>query len=106
MRTDRGGEEDGRRVEEVGIGVGYNCLPDVAGAGGDAWARRFVGRGRDGEEEKGSKAGSSDGAGRFMPATGEGGKGTRCGEEVILSQLKGSCEHARGGKSLLIVGAD
>lgn len=45
---------------EVGTGVGYLVKAPVV-----AW--RFAGRGRAGDEERGSKAGSSDGAGRFTP---------------------------------------
>lgn len=69
------------RVEEVGTGVGYSCLWCFAG---DAWVRCFAGRGRAGEEENGSNAGSNDGAGRFWPATGETGKGTWCGEGMMV----------------------
>ena len=48
-------------VLEVGMGVGYlRKALDVA--------CRFEGRGRPGDEDKGSNGGSSDGAGRLMPA--------------------------------------
>ena len=51
-------------VLDVGMGVGYfRKALDVA--------CRFEGRGRPGDEDKGSSSngGSSDGAGRLMPAT-------------------------------------
>jgi hypothetical protein len=57
-----GGEEDIIWVEEVGTGVGY---VDTAGSR----ATRFCGLGREGDELKGSKAGSRD-AGRLTPAAG------------------------------------
>ena len=54
-----------------------------------------MGRGNCGEDE-GSKAGSSEGAGRFTPATGEIVKGTCLGEELILVLGLGcSCKDAR-----------
>lgn len=48
-------------VLEVGTGVGY-----LRNALDDAW--RFAGRGSPGEEERGSNAGRSEGAGRLIPA--------------------------------------
>lgn len=57
-----GGDEDIICVEEVGTGVGY---VDTAGSR----ATRFWGLGREGDEDKGSKAGNRD-AGRLMPAAG------------------------------------
>ena len=68
-RGNCGGDEEITPVEDVGIGVGYLCFSLYFD--GEMWATRFAGRGRDGEEEKGSNAGRSDGAGRFTPATGE-----------------------------------
>jgi hypothetical protein len=70
-----GGEEDIIWVEEVGTGVGY---VDTAGSR----ATRFWGLGREGDELKGSKAGSRD-AGRLTPAAGasellEGDKSMIC----------------------------
>lgn len=57
----RGGELDRMPVLEVGTGVGYlSCAFPVC------W--RFNGRGRAGEEERGSNGGSNEGAGRFVPA--------------------------------------
>lgn len=57
----RGGELERMPVDEVGTGVGYlRCAFPVF------W--RFNGRGRAGEEERGSNAGSNDGAGRLVPA--------------------------------------
>lgn len=70
-----GGEEDIIWVDEVGIGVGYF---ETAGSR----ATRFEGRGREGDELKGSKAGSRE-AGRFTPAT--GARELLVGEESILT---------------------
>ena len=65
----RGGEELGTRVDEVGSGVGKNCLPFSRPCfPGDAWVRRFAGRGSTGEEDWGGSkvnGGRSEGAGRF-----------------------------------------
>jgi hypothetical protein len=57
----RGGLEERMPVLDVGTGVGYLRK---------AWefACRFEGRGRPGEDERGSNAGRSEGAGRFTPA--------------------------------------
>lgn len=64
-------------VLEVGTGVGYlRKALDVA--------CRFVGRGRPGEEERGSKAGSKDGAGRFTPAV-EGSEGSSALLALLLT---------------------
>lgn len=86
-------------VVEDGIGVGYwrSLVPDFAG---DAWGRRLIGRGRAGEEVKGSNAGSKVGAGRLTPATGETGKGTCWGGEEGIFPF-GSCRNAREMKDLL-----
>lgn len=62
----RGGDEEKIPVEEVGTGVGYFCCSPLH-FGGDPEAMRLAGRGNVGEG-KGSKAGSSEGAGRFTPA--------------------------------------
>lgn len=51
-------------VVEVGMGVGYLIEADP-----DPRAL-LSGRGRTGDEDNGSKAGRSDGAGRLTPATG------------------------------------
>lgn len=47
------------------------------------------GRGRPGEEEKGSKAGSSEGAGRFTPAVdGKAGRAfSLLGDESIMTDM-------------------
>lgn len=63
-----GGDEDRMPVAEVGTGVGYLCC--ASRWEGEETACRFVDRGRPGEEDRGSKAGSRDGAGRLAPATG------------------------------------
>lgn len=58
----RGGDEDRIWVDEVGRGVGYlETMPWFSRA------TRFCGRGRDGDELNGSKAGNRD-AGRLRPA--------------------------------------
>jgi hypothetical protein len=62
-----GGEEDRIPVVEVGIGVGYLCRTGSI-RHGDVRTLLLVRPGRQGEEEKGSKAGSKVGAGRFVPA--------------------------------------
>jgi hypothetical protein len=64
----------------------------------------LVGRGKPGEEEKGSKAGSNEGAGRFTPAV-EGRLGWELillGEESIMADIyqvssAGGQESSRGG---------
>jgi hypothetical protein len=67
-------------VLDVGTGVGYfrNALE---------FACRLEGRGRPGEDDRGSNGGSSDGAGRFVPPlVGSVGSGTLLldgGEESI-----------------------
>lgn len=64
-----GGDEEGIAVDEVGSsGVGYFCCR-LSHLEGESCAMRLAGRGRVGEE-KGSKAGSNEGAGRLTPATG------------------------------------
>ena len=69
-----GGEEDRILVDEVGTGVGY----ETAGSR----ATRFDGRGREGDELKGSKAGNRE-AGRFTPAT--GARTLLVGEESMVT---------------------
>ena len=49
------------------MGVGY-FWKAASRSEGECCARLFEGRGKPGEEESGSKAGSNDGAGRFTPA--------------------------------------
>ena len=80
----RGGELDRMPVLDVGTGVGYlrrawSCLLLAlwgcgGGSGGAPLAVfwRFRGRGRPGEDDRGSKAGRRDGAGRLMPAVEDG----------------------------------
>lgn len=70
-----GGEDDRIWVDEVGTGVGYFKTSGSR-------ATRFEGRGREGDELKGSKAGSRE-AGRFMPAT--GARALLVGEESMVS---------------------
>lgn len=55
-------------MAEVGIGVGYLIEPDPRPEG--ELRALLSGRGKTGEEDCGSKAGSKDGAGRLTPATG------------------------------------
>lgn len=43
-----------------------------------------MGRGKDGEDDRGSKAGKSDGAGRLTPATGETENRLLLGEESMV----------------------
>jgi hypothetical protein len=81
----RGGLDDRMPVLEVGTGVGY-----LEYALERAW--RLEGRGRPGDEDKGSNAGRRDVAGRFTPAI-EGSEGSSCllrgGDEsmvIILSE--------------------
>jgi len=83
-----GGDEEITPVEDVGIGVGYLCFSLYFE--GETRATRFAGRGRDGEEENGSNAGSNDGAGRFTPATaGTGSVGFLPeGEDSIVPNIK------------------
>lgn len=86
-----GGELERMPVLDVGTGVGYF-----------KWARpvfwRLAGRGRPGDEERGSKGGRRDGAGRLVPAmegeTEDGGgmagsvgsiDSCLCGEESMMS---------------------
>jgi hypothetical protein len=70
------------------MGVGYFWLAASRSEGEDR-ACLLKGRGRLGEEEKGSKAGSSEGAGRFTPAV-DGRLGSAfslLGEESIMTDM-------------------
>lgn len=69
-------------VDEVGTGVGYFCFL-LPRCGGDLQAMRLAGRGKVGEE-KGSKAGKREGAGRLTPATCEEEDRWLEGEESML----------------------
>lgn len=104
VRIGGGGEEEGMSVEEVGTGVGYerSLLADFAC--GDAWGRRFMGRGSVGEEEKGSNAGSRDGAGRLVPTAGEMGTGAGLGEEGILLHMWRLIQERERRRHYFIVG--
>ena len=77
------GDEGTTPVEDVGTGVGYISCPWSKEEG--ETRRRFGARGRDGEDERGSKAGNSEGAGRFAPATGAIGSPLLVEEELIVS---------------------
>lgn len=77
----RGGLEERMPVLDVGAGVGYLKKADAV-------ACRFDGLGRPGDEERGSNAGSKEGAGRFTPWR-VGSEGSRVlvraeGEESIV----------------------
>lgn len=79
-----GGELDRMPVADVGTGVGY-----LRYARPVFW--RFDGRGSPGDDDRGSKAGSSDGAGRFVPAV-------ELGVEVERGRVaQGRVEQGRGG---------
>ena len=66
------------RVDEVGTGVGYVTAAEEPRA-------RFKARGRTGEEENGSKAGSRDAAGLFTPAMGRTGLSRRLGDGLMAA---------------------
>ncbi len=85
----RGGEEDRIPVVEVGTGVGYFSYA-ASRREGENSACLFEGLGRPGEEEKGSKAGSSDGAGRLTPAAAgnDGDKLLLLGDKSIVPDVK------------------
>jgi len=75
-------------VVDVGIGVGYLWFAASRSEGEDRFL--FNGLGRPGDEEKGSKAGSSVGAGRFTPDV-DGRLGWAfilLGDESIISDKK------------------
>lgn len=88
-------------VEDVGIGVGYFCCLDPC-FGGDSRAIRLVGRGNVGEE-KGSKAGRREGAGRLTPATCEEEDRWLEGEESMLGVSYAIPAHVCCAKSNLEV---
>lgn len=81
-RATRGGEEDRIPVEDVGTGVGYLRRASVP----VFW--RLTGRGRAGEEDNGSKAGSRDDAGLLVPARGEDGRGISLGSGSVGSVVE------------------
>ena len=59
---------------------------------GGALGSRAIGRGNFGEADSGSKAGSSEGADLFCPATGDTWNGVwREGEAIVLRYSSGSC---------------
>ncbi len=84
----RGGDDERIPVVDVGIGVGY--FRYASRLDGDDTACLFEGRGRAGEEDRGSKAGSSEGAGRLTPAV--AGEDARrfilLGEESIMTTVR------------------
>lgn len=84
----RGGDDDKIPVVEVGTGVGYFSYATSRREGENSVCL-FDGLGRPGEE-KGSKAGSSDGAGRLTPAA-AGNVGDRSlllGNKSIVPEVK------------------
>jgi len=84
----RGGEEERIPVVEVGTGVGY-FWKAASRSEGEKRACLLSGRGNPGEEDSGSNAGSSVGAGRFTPAV-EGRLGWALillGEESIMADM-------------------
>ena len=95
-RITRGGEDESIPVVlDVGIGVGYLCLSfQLLSEGaflGERWMgeelrTRLYGRGRGGDDEYGSKAGSSDGTGadRLTPAIDGTARMCRLGEVAIV----------------------
>jgi len=74
-------------VVDVGIGVGYFWYA-ASRSEGEERACLFEGRGKPGDEENGSNAGSSDGAGRFTPEIGGklGWEFILLGEESIMAE--------------------
>lgn len=77
-----GGDDDGIYVEEVARSdLGKLSLS----LSNEETRERFVGRGKDGDDDNGSNAGNSDGAGRFVPTIEEPGNFTLLGEEFIPS---------------------
>lgn len=81
----RGGDELIIPVVEVGIGVGYLVYPaPLPPLFGEHW--RFAGRGKPGEDERGSKAGRRLGAGRLRDVLSIGG---RVGREAPMLSLLG-----------------
>lgn len=82
-----GGDDGTMSVEDVGMGVGYFRFSGSSWEG-DTRARRLAGRGRHGEDENGSNAGSNEGAGRFTPATGDTGNRILLGEELMAVECR------------------
>jgi hypothetical protein len=85
----RGGDEERIPVVDVGIGVGYFRYA-ASRCDGDKTACLLEGRGRAGEEDRGSKAGRSEGAGRLTPAV-AGEDACRLillGEESIIATIR------------------
>jgi hypothetical protein len=80
----RGGEDVRMAVDDVGTGVGYVTSSLRASR------FRFGGRGRVGDEENGSKAGSRDAVGRLLPASGDPSVAwcIEIGAIVLLRRLK------------------
>ena len=78
---------------DVGIGVGYFRYA-ASRSDGDKTACLLEGRGKAGEEDRGSKAGSSEGAGRLTPAVaGEDAcRLTLLGEESIMMTVRVSLQ--------------
>lgn len=80
-----GGDDDGIYVEEVAISD-FGKLPLLLSI--EETRERFVGRGKDGDDDEGSNAGNSDGAERFVPTIEEPGNFTLLGEELIPSWVE------------------
>lgn len=80
-----GGDDDGIYVEEV-AGSDLGKLP--SSSSNEETRERFAGRGKDGDDDDGSNAGNSEGAGRFMPTIEEPGNFTLLDEELIPSWVK------------------
>jgi len=74
-------------VVDVGTGVGY--FKKASPCEGEDRAWRFEGRGKAGEDESGSNAGSREGAGRLTPAVvgNEGCILTLLGDESIMADV-------------------
>lgn len=71
--ADRGGDDDRIPVLDDGIGVGY--LRWAFPLAGPPRACRLTGRGKPGEDDRGSNGGSSVGAGRLTPPMADGPAG-------------------------------
>lgn len=80
-----GGDDDGIYVGEVAISD-FGQLP--LSLSNEETRERFVGRGKDGDDDEGSNAGNSDGAERFVPTIEEAGNFTLLGEEFIPSWVE------------------
>jgi hypothetical protein len=88
-RVIRGGDEDRIPVVDVGIGVGYFWYA-ASRCDGEKTACLLEGRGKAGEEDRGSKAGNNEGAGRLTPAV-AGEDACRLillGEESIMATVR------------------